>query len=254
MKKPNSSTSWEPASEWYHDLVGSDGHYYHQHLIFPLLSKLLATRKENLSLLDLGCGQGVLSDALPKNYSYVGVDVSPSLIKLAKKTHQLHPEREFYLQDVCVPFDLGRQFTHATMILSFQNMEEPKTALENIKKHLKQGGSLILVLNHPCFRIPRQSSWQVDPDKKLQYRRIDSYQSSAKIPIDIHPGQKDKTVTYSFHRSLAEIFSLLKDSGFVVADLIELTSDKTSTGKSARMENRARVEIPLFMVLVAKSL
>lgn len=87
-KKPyedENTTSWEKASRWYNDIVGEEGHYYHQHVIFPLLSDLLKTKKLDLSLLDLGCGQGAFASVVPKNYSYTGVDISPSLSSLLKK-------------------------------------------------------------------------------------------------------------------------------------------------------------------------
>lgn len=254
MKKKQHTTSWESASQWYHEIVGSEGHYYHKHVIFPLIEKLLKTKKKNLSLLDLGCGQGVLSQQIPENYAYDGVDVSSTFIKLARKHFQASSEKTFHLYDLCKPFDLNKVFTHAIMVLSFQNLEAPIVALQNAKKHLKQGGTLILVINHPCFRIPRQTSWAVDEDKKIQYRRVDAYQSFQKIAIDIHPGQKNKVTTFSFHHSLSDIFSMLEQSGFVVSSLIESTSDKQSTGKNAKMENKAREEIPLFMTIVAKSL
>ena len=83
---------------------------------------------------------------------------------------------------------------------------------------------------------------------------MDSYLSFQKIPIDIHPGQKDKTTTFSFHHSLTDIFGMLEKSGFTVSSIIESTSDKTSTGKNAKMENKARSEFPLFMTIIAKSL
>jgi len=245
------STSWEDSSEWYHGLVGEEGHYYHKHLLFPCLLSLLKTKKADQSLLDLGCGQGAFALALFKEFSYVGVDISPSLIKAAK-THA--PNREFHVQDVCTPFDLGKTFTHATMLLSLQNMEKPQEAFMNVKRHLKQGGTLILVLNHPCFRIPRQSSWGIDDNKKSQYRRIDSYMSPMNIPINMKPGQGKEVTTLSFHYPLSHLFSWLHTCGFTVANLHELCSNKQSVGKCATMENRARREIPLFLVLVAKSL
>lgn len=253
MKNNTPSTSWESASEWYNNLVGSEGHYYHQHVIFPHLLKILKTKKQNLSMLDLGCGQGAFSQVLPKDFAYDGVDLSSSLIKMAKKNTSL-PNRIFHELDLCTPFDLNKTFTHAAMILSFQNIAEPKIALQNAKKHLKQGGLFLLVLNHPCFRIPRQSSWEVNEDTRIQYRRVDTYMSSMQIPIEVHPGKAASVKTYSFHYPLSEIFSLLQDSGFTVCNLTELCSDKISTGKNAKMENRARDEIPLFMTIVAKSL
>lgn len=247
------TTSWEESSTWYHDLVGKEGHYYHQHVIFPHLLKLLKTKKSNLSLLDLGCGQGAFSRVLPQEFTYDGVDLSPSLLKIAQAA-ATSPHQTFHQHDVCLPFNLGKTFTHATMILALQNLSHPKGALENIKKHLKQGGLLLLVLNHPCFRIPRQSSWGIDEEKKIQYRRIDTYMSPMTIPIEMRPGQKQQMKTVSFHSPLSTIFSYLNDTGFTVSHLTELCSDKTSTGKNAKMENRARHEIPLFLTLVAKSL
>ena len=254
MTYKKTETSWEKASQWYHDIVGEEGHYYHQHVIFPLLKSLLKTKKQDQSLLDLGCGQGAFSDQLEDNFTYDGVDAAPTLIKLARKTYKTSPRKDFHLADICEPFEIKKSFTHATFVLSFQNLERPLEALKNAKKHLKQGGMLILVLNHPCFRVPRQSSWGIDEEKKIQYRRVDSYMSSNKVPIEMRPGTKEKVTTYSFHHSLTEIFSLLATSGFTVSNLIESTSDKNSTGKNGKMENRSRKEIPLFLTLVAKSL
>lgn len=249
----NNSTSWEDSSKWYHELVGGEGHYYHKQLIFPYLLSILKTKKKEQSLLDLGCGQGAFALALFKEFDYDGVDISPSLIKAAKAQVK-SPNRRFHVYDVCQPFDLGKTFSHVTMILSLQNMADPKEALMNAKRHLKQGGSLILLLNHPCFRIPRQSSWGVDEHKKSQYRRIDHYMTPMTIPIDMRPGREQQETTLSFHYPLSYLFSLLHTCGFTVANLHELCSDKESTGKHANMENRARKEIPLFLALVAKSL
>lgn len=253
MKKNPPTTSWEGASEWYNNLVGSEGHYYHQHVIFPYLLKILKTKRQNLSMLDLGCGQGSFSQILPKDFAYDGVDLSSSLIKMARKNASA-PNRAFHEHDLCKPFNLNKTFTHAAMVLSFQNIADPKAALQNVKQHLKQGGLFLLVLNHPCFRIPRQSSWEVDEDKKIQYRRIDTYMSSMEVPIEIHPGKTNSVKTFSFHYPLSEIFSYLQETGFTVCTIDELCSDKISTGKNAKMENRARDEIPLFLTIVAKSL
>jgi ubiquinone/menaquinone biosynthesis C-methylase UbiE len=253
MEKKSKPTSWENASEWYNNLVGSEGHYYHQHVIFPHLLKILKTKKQHLSMLDLGCGQGAFSQVLPEEFAYEGVDISSSFIKMAKK-HNTLPNRAFHEYDLCQPFNLDKTFTHAAMILSLQNIADPKAALQNAKTHLKQGGTLLLVINHPCFRVPRQSSWEIDEDKKIQFRRIDTYMTPLEVPIDVHPGKSQTIKTLSFHYSLSQIFSFLQETGFTVASLSELCSDKLSTGKNAKMENKARKEIPLFMNIIAKSL
>jgi len=47
---------------------------------------------------------------------------------------------------------------------------------------------------------------------------------------------------------------MLKEAGFVIEMLDEWCSDKQSTGSKAKMENRSRDEIPMFLAIVAKKL
>lgn len=239
-------TSWESSADWYDQAVGQEGHYYHQAVIIPKILKLLCLTSGD-KVLDLGCGQGVLARAIPPGVDYLGCDQSSSLIKQAKK----RSSHRFLVGDVTqkIPTE-DTDFSHAVVILALQNIETPLAALKNITSRLKTSGKLIIVLNHPCFRIPRQSSWGVDMSKKLQYRRIDSYLSPMKIPIATHPGKSSSHTTWSFHHSLQDYSKFLKEAGFAILTIEEWSSDKTSTGANARMENRSRKEIPLFMALL----
>lgn len=247
------STSWEPVEKWYRGSVGVEGHYYHQHIIIPGLLRLLDFNgPDHFSLLDLACGPGVLSRHIPKDVAYVGVDISPSFIKTAKQTD--HASTHQYLTaDATKVLPLKKKdFSHAAIVLAIQNMEHPKQAFVNAASHLRQGGRLVIVLNHPCFRIPRQSSWKVDDEQKIQYRRIDQYSSSLSIPIQAHPSKAEQSATtWSFHHPLSAYSKWLQEAGFVIELIEEWHSDKVSTGKAARMENRSRNEIPLFMAISA---
>lgn len=243
-------SSWDDAASWYKEAVGEKGHYYHQAIVIPKLLKMLKLKKEE-SLLDLGCGQGVFARSLPKEIFYVGVDLSKKLIQEAKK--MTRPECSFYVKDATKPLLLEKKdFDAALFLLSLQNMKEGSLAIAQAKEHLRPGGRLVLVLNHPCFRIPRQSSWEIDPNTKIQYRRINRYSSPMEIPIQVHPGQgKSSELTYSFHHSLEEITSWLFKNHFVIDQIEEWCSDKVSTGSKARMENLARKEFPLFLTISA---
>jgi len=237
-------TSWDKVGAWYDALVGTEGHYYHQHVILPKLLPMLDL-KPSSSLLDLGCGQGILAAALPPAIKYMGLDLAPSLLAKAPKG----PQRTYKTADACAPLDVpAASFTHATMILSLQNMEHPDRALLHAAQALAPQGLLVCVLNHPCFRIPRQTHWQVDEQQKLQYRRINRYLTPLSIPIDMHPGQKGPK-TYSFHYCLSDYSKFLHAAGFAIELLEEWASDKMSTGKAAKMENFARKEFPLFLTL-----
>ena len=246
-----SDTDWESVEKWYGSLVGKEGHYYHKHVILPKLLPLL-TLDSRSKVLELACGQGVLARHLPQEARYHGVDLSDSLIQQARK--EKRPSHMFTTADICKPLPIKEtDFTHAAIILALQNVSDPEKALNNAAKHLQPGGVLAVVLNHPCFRIPRQSHWGIDAEKKLQYRRVDLYLTPLKIPIQAHPSQKQKSATtWSFHRPLSAYSRYLADSGFTIARIEEWASDKKSTGKSARMENRARAEFPLFLTFICE--
>lgn len=246
------NTSWENSHSWYSKIVGKKGHYYHQNVIIPYLKKL--TKKEKInSVLDLGCGQGFLHTAIFKQQNYYGVDLSSSLIKTAKS---LSKQAKFLVADVTKPLHLDKKdFDYAFFILSLQNMEKPQSAIKNASSHLKPGGKLIMVLNHPCFRIPKKTSWQIDEKQNLQYRKIDSYMTNAEIPIIANPGnQKSSKILYSYHHPISDYSKWLFENGFVIEKIDELISDKTSTGAKARMENKARKEFPLFLTIIAKKI
>ncbi len=245
------STSWHKAGDWYGKIVGDSGHHYHQEVIFPKLLPLLEISSGS-KVLDLGCGNGVLANHLPKNTTYFGLDSAASLVNLAKQNSK-NKNHQFFIHDVTRPYPFHyTDFTHAIFILSLQNIEQGSQAILEASRHLKPGGTLAIVLNHPTFRIPRQTSWQIDPQNKTEYRRIDRYLSPIKIPITTHPGQPDSNVTWTFHHPISDYIHWLKEAGLKVTSIEEWSGDKTSVGRAARMENRARAEFPLFMAILAQ--
>jgi ubiquinone/menaquinone biosynthesis C-methylase UbiE len=251
----NRNTSWEPVEKWYNKVVGDDGHYYHQKIVIPGVLRLLNLEKKTtpINVLDIACGQGILARKIPANVSYTGLDLSTSLIKAAKADdkNQLH---QYVVADVTKPFPIKNQaFTHAAIILALQNIEHPENVFNNLNPFLVDKGQVVIVLNHPCFRIPRQSSWQVDQEKKIQYRRIDRYASPMQIPIQAHPSKgTSSATTNSFHFSISAYSKMLENAGFVIKSIEEWCSDKVSEGGAAKMENRSREEFPMFMTIVTR--
>lgn len=247
-------TSWEPVSEWYGKQVGREGHYYHQHVVLPGLKKLLQL-KEGSSLLDLACGNGVLAGQAPKGMYYQGFDISRSLVEQATQLHSAQNFR-FGVADVSrdkLPLNKS-DFSHGSIVLALQNIKNFANVFRHFQTHLADFGKLVVVLNHPSFRIPRQSGWIIHPTNKLQSRRVDRYMSTMEIPITAHPGQEKSSITWSFHYPLSAYIHELSKNGFVVSTIEEWVSDKMSEGKAAKMENRGRSEFPLFLTIVAHKL
>lgn len=247
-------SSWETMAAWYDSIVGKEGHYYHRNVILPGIRRLMPLTPKD-RILELACGQGVFLRALPKRSTYVGIDGSPSLLEMAKN-HPLPPyvKAQFYQADITQPLPLvEKNFTHCAILLALQNTSYPEGVIQNAATHLAPGGSFLLVLNHPCFRVPKQSSWEIDPSSGIQYRKIQRYLSAQKVAMQVHPSQQDRSpVSWAYHQPLSFYFSLLKKYHFLVSDLEEWVSDKRSVGAAAHRENTARNEFPLFLALVAK--
>lgn len=248
MKK---STSWGSVAGWY-DKHLAEKDTYHSAVILPNLLRLVAPKK-GMYILDLACGQGFFSRAFAaKGARVTGADISAELIMLAKK--QTITNIDYLVASAeNIKAVKNTSIDAVTIVLALQNIENMSGALKECSRVLKLGGKLFLVLNHPAFRIPQRSDWQYDATKKVQYRRVEQYLSEAKIKIDMHPGSDPSEHTISFHRPLQVYFKTLANAGFVVSRLEEWTSHtKTPHGPRAAAENRARQEIPLFLMLEAE--
>lgn len=249
----NNTTSWGKVAPWYNKLVGSSGHYYHERVIFPNLKKLYQPKNGD-HVLDVGCGQGVYGRQLSSSVEYTGIDLSQELIAEAKKLDRLK-SHSYFVADATHALPVASDsYDLAISILALQNMKDSRSALREMAKSIKVDGTIIIVLNHPAFRIPRQSSWAVDENNKLVYRRINRYLSPLEIPINSHPSFKNSVVTWSYHQPISYYIQALTDSHCAIIALEEWVSDKESQGKAKHMEDRARSEFPLFLTVVAKKL
>jgi ubiquinone/menaquinone biosynthesis C-methylase UbiE len=246
--QPPQETSWKQVSDWYDSIVGEKGHYYHRELILPKVLESLDLHDGN-RLLDIGCGQGVLARVIPKKVRYVGIDKAKPLLNAAEKYGKTN-NQTFIHADLTHPWPLAHlsPFSHAACILVLQNIEHPAKIFEQLAKVLQENGRAIFVVNHPYFRIPRQSRWSFDEKTKTQTRELFSYMTPQKIPILTHPG-KGSTTTWSFHVPLCEYSAISRAYGFTIEAIDEWCSPKHSTGAAARAENRARKEFPLFMAI-----
>ncbi len=234
---------------WYDSYMKEEG-TYQKDLILPNLLRVMEIKKGD-AVLDLACGQGFFSREFASAGAEVtGADVSNELVAIAKR---LSPPYIRFLVSAAdkMPAIEAASFDKVAIVLALQNIENLRGVVEECRRVLKPDGDLYLVLNHPAFRIPRATSWDWDPKTGVQYRRVERYLSETATKIKMHPGSNDGEVTLTFHRPLQVYVKHLVKAGFCVTRLEEWNSNKRSVGTRAEAENRARKEIPLFMLIQA---
>jgi len=243
-------SGWNALAHWYDGWVGEDGSDHHRHLAIPATLDLLQLKRGE-TLLDVGSGQGVFAPyAARAGAAYTGVEVSPALLGLARQRHKTHGR--FVQGDARqLPRLLpARRFDAVVFLLSIQDMNPLDDVLRAAAAMLDDGGRLVILMTHPCFRIPRQSGWGHDADRDLRFRRIDRYLQPLKVPMKAY-GPNRSGVSVSFHRPLSHYVNGLAACGLLVDALDEITSHKAGTSKA---EQRANAEIPLFVGLRARKI
>ena len=180
-----------------------------------------------------------------------GVDAAAELIRVARQRGpaDIHYQIADAQNLVHLP---AAEFDAAACVLAIQNIHPLPPVFGSIARILKPTARLVIVMMHPCFRGPKETSWGWDESAKIQYRRIDRYLIPRKTPIVTHPGSNPDQYTWAFHRPIGTYVKTLRQSGFMVDALEEWPSHKQSTsGPRAAAENSARQEIPMFLAMRA---
>jgi RluA family pseudouridine synthase len=266
------ASSWNHVASWYDDLLEDRVSDHHEQVILPGTQRLLAVAPGQ-RVLDVACGQGILCRRLAAaGAQVVGVDAAPRLVERAA---QLGPGT-YLAGDARRLRDLSLgTFDAASCVMAIMNIEPISSVFDNVAACLKPSGRFVLVMLHPAFRAPGQTSWGWDAASAVlgtdtkpkhgkpaarpcprQYRRVDGYLSPASREITMNPGAvssgKDAVVTLTHHRPIQTYITALARAEFAVDALEEWASVRTSQpGPRAAEENRARREIPMFLAMRA---
>ncbi len=248
-------TSWEQQASLYDARHGESGDDIHRRVVIPSVIRQLSL-KPGQHILDCCCGQGVFARALSaQGVQVTGLDMSPSLIALAEE--RAGADERFICGDARELKSLcGKNaFDHAAVVLALQDLDPLAPVLSGLAEVLKARGRLVMVLTHPCFRVPRHSDWFRD-ETGVRYRQVDTYLRPFNLAIRTHPSQKEQSVTsHHFHRPISSYINELGRAGFGLVASEELTlPNRGSTGKQTEEDERSASEIPVFMVLTAKKL
>lgn len=253
-----SSRSWDPVADWYLRWTGKRGGKHHRRTAIPAVLDLLAP-KPGEAVLDLGCGPGALAPHVARAGAlYTGIDASARLLRFARRHHGDHGI--FLLGDATrldeVPALQPSAFDAAVFLLSIQDIDPLDAAVASAAWALDVGSRVVVLMTHPCFRVPRASNWGWDRGHRQSYRRVDAYLSEQAVPMRAfgkgrdHP--KGRGHTTSYHRPLSAYVRVFAEGGFAIDRVEELpTFEQPEPGPRQAAEARAWGEIPLFLALRA---
>ena len=164
-----------------------------------------------------------------------------SIIGAARQRYGGEKKASFLRADACAPSEWADgSFDAAACVMAVHDVPDAAALMRNIAAALKPGGRAVIVMMHPCFRIPKESHWGWDADQKVQYRRLDRYGKALEIGIQTRPGLGTDEGTVFYHRPLADLISAMGKANLGVTKCIELFSHRRSqVGPFSKAEHRA---------------
>jgi len=145
-------------------------------------------RSPGNELLDVACGTGGHIAYLKRNYSVEGLDISPLMLRLARKKH---PDVVFYRRDM-TNFRITKEFDVVTCLFSaighVKTRRRLDLAVRAMARHLKPGGVLVV----ESWPTPKQ--WQIgrlganfvdEPNLKIARFSISKTRGSLSV-LDLH--------------------------------------------------------------------
>jgi tRNA (uracil-5-)-methyltransferase TRM9 len=177
----------------------------------------------DMTVLDVGCGNGRLADRLDREgyrLKYVGIDASPELIEIAKKqtTTLRGVPAEFHVTDITTPGWTAPLQTHAPFDAAFvlallhhiPGFDLRCRVLGDIRSLLRPGGVLLM------------SNWQFMKNDRLRLKIV-PWQTVGISEMELEEGDalldwKRGGTGYRYVHQLttAEVQSLADQSGFLV--------------------------------------
>lgn len=173
--------------------------------LFPEVRSWLAQRRPT-NVVDIGCGQGILSTLVPSEIDYHGVDLSEPLIARAKKQYAA-PSRSFESGDAYrLPFEAAT-FDAAISFWVWSHLASPLRAAAEMSRVLKPHGFCLIITANPETYDVRRGF----------YSRYEEKDGLIIGDFDLGDGRKLTNTTLYLH-TIPDLYAALKGAGLVIEE------------------------------------
>lgn len=156
------------------------------------------------NVLDAGCGAGEDSKILAKKgATVIGIDISPDMIKLAKKTCKSNGTK-FYVRDMEKTGFKSAKFDIILSILSLMYKRKIDGALSEFRRILKKNGEVVVVVPHPVRKM---------------FKYTGNYFERGK-----HWERHGKMKYFNYYRTMEDYINNVTSSGFILKEIKEIKS------------------------------
>lgn len=254
IARSKTTNSWGKVASWYDNNLSKDDTYQNKVILPRLLELIKPSKVEKIvekKMLDLACGQGFFAFYFQDLFDLVGVDISENLINIAKK--KCTKAKFFVSKAENINFLKIASFDTVLTVLALQNIKGVSETVCQVARVLKTGGKWHIVLNHPCYRQPKHSSWNWNNYDEIQERSVNKYLTPYESVFIMNPGNKDPQAsisTFSYHHSIQDLMKIFRKNGFAITNLEEwISHKKQDQGPKTEALETAKNEIPMFMYL-----
>lgn len=216
----------------------------------PIIKKMMPNLK-NKKILDLGCGDGNMSEYFIKNGAkkVVGIDVSTNMIEEAKKNNK-YDNVEYYLMKMENISKITEKFDIVYSSLAFHYVKDYNKLLKNIYSLLKTNGILLYSQESPL-----NTSIIIDKSKISNKILLNN---KTYVLISDYGNESERNILWNdivvtkYHRTYCTIVNSLQRNKFKILDMKD--SYETEEAKQICDKYKNQLDKPYFTFIKAKKL
>ncbi|MFB1298738.1 class I SAM-dependent methyltransferase [Mycobacterium sp. pW049] len=230
---------WDGIADWYAELVrgGSAMHHFSRGMLLNALPEKLL----GLAVLDLGCGEGIVSRALASaGAGVLGIDPTHKLIAHAEAAERALPLGVTYRVDdgTTLATVANDSVDGVTAALSLNNIADLDAALRSIRRVLRTNGFLSFTVPHPCFDAPGSETITTSSGM----RRTAGEYFAEGLWRSTHPQSVRRAGNY--HRTISTYLTAVLDHGFTLRSCTD-----PAPSDAVRAEAPHRLGLPPFLLV-----